>query len=62
MADDLAERVPVPCKPDIDDNGVDRAQIRQMLDLTPAERLLLVAEFVGSLRPVRRADEDRQPG
>jgi hypothetical protein len=40
--------------PDIDENGVDRAQIRAMLRLTPEERLRFVEEFVESApRPVR---------
>jgi hypothetical protein len=28
-----------PTEPDLDENGVDRAQIREMLALTPEERL-----------------------
>jgi hypothetical protein len=38
-----------PIEPDIDENGVDLAQIRRMLALTPAERLSLIVEFTNSL-------------
>ena len=37
-----------PSEPDIDENGVDRAQIRAMLQLTAEERLRRVEEFVAS--------------
>jgi hypothetical protein len=36
-------------EPDIDENGVDLAQIRAMLDLTPWQRLDLMAQFINSL-------------
>ena len=39
---------PDPVEPDIDGDGVDRAQIRAMLALTPEERLRKVEEFVES--------------
>jgi hypothetical protein len=42
-----------PAPPDIDENGVDRAQIRAMLALTPEERLAKVEEFVDSVREVQ---------
>jgi EAL domain-containing protein (putative c-di-GMP-specific phosphodiesterase class I) len=42
-----------PAVPDIDANGVDRAQIRAMLRLTPEERLRLVEEFVESAQEIR---------
>jgi hypothetical protein len=45
---------PVPCEPDIDENGVDRAQIRQMLDLTPAERMLVIENLADSIAEIRR--------
>jgi hypothetical protein len=38
---------------DIDANGVDRAQIRAMLALTPEERLRRVQEFVESALEIR---------
>jgi hypothetical protein len=42
-----------PAAPDIDENGVDRAQIRAMLRLTPEERLRYVEEFVESALEIR---------
>jgi hypothetical protein len=39
--------------PDIDENGVDRAQIRAMLTLTPLERLRRVEEFLDSVLEIR---------
>ena len=44
MTDVFADPAPVPCEPDIDENGVDLAQIREMLDRTPAERLSIDGE------------------
>lgn len=49
----------VPVEPDIDENGVDRAQIRAMLDLTPTERLRRVQEFVESAMRIREANAKR---
>jgi hypothetical protein len=43
----------------VDDNGVDRTQIRAMLRLTPEERLLRVQEFVESLLAIRELNEER---
>ena len=49
-----AERPDVrPVEPQIDENGVDLAQIRAMLALTPAERLLRVTAFLNSLMAIR---------
>jgi hypothetical protein len=45
--------------PDIDENGVDRAQIRAMLQLTPEERLLRVEEFIQSMIEIRELNEER---
>jgi hypothetical protein len=42
-----------------DANGVDRAQIREMLRLTPQERLLRVQEFVESVLEIRKLNETR---
>jgi hypothetical protein len=39
--------------PDIDANGVDRAQIRAMLALSPEERLRRVQEFVEDALEIR---------
>lgn len=44
---------PAPGEPDIDADGVDRAQIRAMLELTPEERLKRVQEFVESAFEIR---------
>jgi len=44
----------VPCQPDIDENGVDRAQIRQMLDLTPADRMLVIENLADSIAEIRK--------
>ena len=54
MSGVLADEGPVPCEPDIDENGVDRAQIRQMLDLTPLERLLVIQNLADSIAEIRR--------
>lgn len=59
MTDVLADGE-LPCEPDIDANGVDRAQIREMLALTPAERLSMIAEFMSSLLAIRDLNEDRR--
>jgi hypothetical protein len=44
----------LPSAPDIDENGVDRAQIREMLDLTPAERMLVIQNLADSIAEIRR--------
>jgi hypothetical protein len=54
MRDQSADTDLAPCEPDIDENGVDRAQIRQMLDLTPAERLLVLENLADSIAEIRR--------
>jgi len=43
----------VPSAPDIDEHGVDRAQISEMLDVTPAERML-VQNLADSIAEIRR--------
>ncbi len=48
---------PGPQDPDIDENGVDRAQIRAMLALTPEQRLRWVEEFMNSVAEIRKASE-----
>ena len=48
-----------PAAPDIDENGVDREQIRAMLRLTPEERLRLVEEFVESALEIRELNAAR---
>lgn len=52
-----APQSPEPVLPDVDEAGIDRAQIRAMLDLTPEERLLLAEEFLDSVLEIRRASE-----
>ena len=48
-----------PAEPDIDENGVDRAQIRAMLALTPSERLRRVQAFVEAAMRIREANAQR---
>jgi hypothetical protein len=43
----------------VDDNGIDREQIRAMLRLTPEERLRRVQEFVESVLEIRELNEKR---
>lgn len=50
---------PVPCEPDIDENGVDLAQIREMLDLTPAERLLVIQNLADGVADIRALNGPR---
>lgn len=49
-----------PKAPDIDENGVDRAQIREMLALTPEERLKRVVDFVEAALEIRELNEARR--
>lgn len=51
---------PAPAAPDIDANGVDRAQIRAMLALSPEERLRRVEEFVESALEIRTSNGPRR--
>jgi hypothetical protein len=44
----------VPPEPDIDEAGVDLAQIREMLDLTPAERLPVIENLADAIAEIRR--------
>jgi hypothetical protein len=46
-------------EPDIDERGVDRVQIRRMLELSPLERLRWLQEFVESIVEIRRLNEKR---
>ena len=48
-----------PAAPDIDENGVDREQIRAMLRLTPEERLRFVEDFVESALEIRELNAAR---
>ena len=49
----MQDQPPIPREPDIDENGVDLAQIRAMLDLSPAERLARMTAFMNALVALR---------
>jgi hypothetical protein len=49
----------LPAAPDIDASGVDRAQIRAMLGLTPEERLRQVEAFVEAALEIRELNGAR---
>lgn len=51
--DALPESEPFPM-PECDDNGIDRAQIRRLLALTPAERLIAHDVFMNSVFEIWR--------
>jgi hypothetical protein len=53
MSEREAEETPVPSEPEFDENGVDLGQIRNMLDVSPAERLTLATQFLNSLLEIR---------
>jgi len=55
----VAPRAHTPAAPDIDENGVDREQIRAMLRPTPEERLRFVEEFVESALEIRALNAAR---
>ncbi len=59
MAGPADDATQAPTKPDIDKNGVDRAQIRAMLALTPEERLRRVEGFIQSALEIRKLNEQR---
>jgi hypothetical protein len=48
-----------PAEPDIDDQGIDRGQIRDTLALEPEERLRRVEELLTGLFDLRARDESR---
>ena len=48
-----------PREPDVDDSGVDRAQIRAMLALAPEERLRRVEAFVEAALEIRELNAAR---
>jgi hypothetical protein len=50
---------PVPVEPDLDDSGVDLAQVREMLDLTPADRLLVVQNLADAIAEIRALNGTR---
>ena len=53
MMADLEGNELAPAEPAIDEEGVDRAQIRAMLALPPEERLRRVQDFVESALELR---------
>ena len=53
----MQDLAPEPAPPDIDENGVDRAQIRALLRLTPEQRLRRMEEFVQSVLEIRELNE-----
>lgn len=55
----LTDGDPAPREPDVDDNGVDRVQIRAMLALAPEERLRRVEEFVEAALEIRELNAAR---
>ena len=57
MTDEVAAES--PCEPDVDENGVDLAQIREMLDLTPVERVMVIERLVNSIVEIRSLNEPR---
>jgi hypothetical protein len=48
-----------PAEPDIDDQGVDRGQIRDMLALEPEQRLRRLEELLTGLLEIRSLHESR---
>jgi hypothetical protein len=54
LGDDMA-----PKTPDIDESGVDRAQIRVMLALTPEDRLRRMEGFLSSALEIRELNDAR---
>ena len=61
MTDEVVAPPVPPHEPDIDENGVDLAQIRAMLDRKPGERLSVVAQFINSLAAARARNGTRRP-
>ena len=59
MTSPAAAEGPTPPALDIDANGVDRAQIRAMLDLAPEERLRRVEDFVRAVLEIRERNAER---
>jgi hypothetical protein len=59
MSSPLAADPDRPAAPDVDANGIDRAQIRAMLELTPEERLRRVEEFLEAALEIRALNATR---
>ncbi len=62
MTDPDRDATPASPEPDIDEGGVDLAQIRAMLDLEPAQRLARATEFMNSLIATRGRNGTRSSG
>jgi hypothetical protein len=56
---EIADESLIPCAPDIDANGVDLAQIREMLDLAPADRLLVIQNLADAIDEIRALNDPR---
>jgi hypothetical protein len=59
---DTDDRALRPVESEIDENGVDLAQVRAMLDRTPAERLATVSEFANGLLALRARNDTSRAG
>lgn len=60
MTQNEPEDGPVPCAPDLDEDGVDLTQIRQMLDLAPGERLLVIQNLWDAVARIRALNGTRE--
>jgi len=47
----------VPARPDIDERGVDRAQVRRMLALSPLQRIEWLEALVRDIVAIRERNE-----
>ncbi len=59
MMDLRADPDSVRCEPDVDANGVDLAQVQEMLDLRPAGRLLVIQNLADAVAEIRALDGPR---
>ncbi len=59
MSKESLDEAHVPSAPDVDHSGVDRAQIRAMLALSPEERLAKVEAFVECALEIRELNGKR---
>ena len=58
MSSDLPDISQDEAPPDIDERGVDRAQIRRMLALSPLERLRWLEEIMQAIAVIRELNEE----
>jgi hypothetical protein len=61
MAKDGFREPPAQDATDVDENGVDLTQIREMLDKTPLQRLECATGFVNDLLAIRARNENLGP-